>query len=53
MTVYIKAIPTLQGSAADRFIKMSEDNLIKRGSVDFTTSVANSRAIINKNSKRK
>lgn len=53
MTVYIKAIPTLQGSAAERFIKMSEDNLLKCGSVDFTKSAANSRAIIDKKSKRK
>ena len=53
MAVYIKAIPTLQGSTAERFIKISEDNLIKRKSVDFTKSANNSRAIINKNSKRK
>ena len=53
MTVYIKAVPTLQGSTAERFIKMSEDNLLKRGSIDFTKSAANSRAIIDKKSKRK
>ena len=53
MTVYIKAIPTLQGSNAERFVKMYEDNLLKRGSVNFTKSAANSRAIINKKSKRK
>lgn len=53
MAVYIKAIPTLQGSTAERFIKMSKDNLIKRGSVDFTTSAANSRVIIDKKSKKK
>ena len=53
MTVYIKSIPTLHGSTAKRFIKMSRDNLIKRGSVDFTTSAANSRVIIDKKSKKK
>ena len=53
MTVYIKSIPTLQGLVAERFIKMSGDNLLKRGSIDFTKSAANSRAIIDKKSKRK
>ena len=53
MAVYIKAIPTLHGSTAERFVKISEDNLIKRKSVDFTKSADNSRAIIDKKSKRK
>ena len=53
MAVYVKAIPTLQGSVAERFVKMSEDNLLIRGSVDFTKSAANSRAILAKRSKRK
>ena len=53
MAVYIKAIPTLQGSTAERFVKISEDNLIKRRSVDFTKSAANSRAIIDKKIKDK
>ena len=53
MTVYIKSIPTLHGSTDKRFIKISDDNLLKRGSVDFTKSAANSRAIIDKKSKRK
>ena len=38
MAVYITAIPTLQGSTAERFVKISEDNLIKRKFVDFTKS---------------
>ena len=53
MAVYVKAIPTLKGSAAERFVKMSEDNLLRRRSVDFTKSAANSRAILAKRSKRK
>lgn len=35
MAVYVKAIPTLRGSAAERFVKMSEENLRRRASVDF------------------
>ena len=33
MAVYVKAIPTLRGSAAERFVKMSEENLRRRASV--------------------
>ena len=53
MAVYVKAIPTLKGSAAERFFKMSEDNLLRRRSVDFTESAVNSRAILAKRSKNK
>ena len=53
MAVCVKAIPTLQGSVVERFVKMSEENLLRRGSVDFTKSAANSRAILEKRSKRK
>jgi hypothetical protein len=48
MAVYMKAIPTLRGEAADRFIKISEDNLHRRASVDFSKEAANSYAILNK-----
>ena len=48
MAVYMKAIPTLRGEAADRFIKMSEDNLKRRASVDFSREAANSCGILNK-----
>ena len=55
MAVYMKAIPTLRGEVADRFIKvadrfikMSEDNLKRRASVDFSREAANSYAILNK-----
>ena len=53
MAVYVKAIPTLKGSAAERFVKMSEYNLLRRRSVDFTKSAVNSRAILAKRSKNK
>ena len=46
MAVYMKAIPTLRGEAADRFIKMSEDNLKRRASVDFSREAANSCGIL-------
>lgn len=48
MAVYMKAIPTLRGDVADRFIKISEDNLHRRASVDFSREAANSYAILNK-----
>lgn len=44
----MKAIPTLCGEVADRFIKMSEDNLRRRASVDFSKEADNSYAILNK-----
>lgn len=53
MAVYVKAIPTLQGSVAERFVKLSEENLLRRGSIDFSRSAANSREILAKRSKRK
>lgn len=46
MAVYVKAIPTLRGSAAERFVKMSEENLRRRASVDFSKEAANSYAIL-------
>jgi len=48
MAVYVKAIPTLRGSAAERFVKMSEENLRRRASVDFSREAANSYAIMKK-----
>lgn len=48
MAVYVKAIPTLRGSAAERFVKMSEENLRRRASVDFSKEAANSYAILKK-----
>ena len=48
MAVYVKAIPTLRGSIASRFVKISEDNLRRRATVDFSKEAANSRAILKK-----
>lgn len=46
--VHMKALPTLRGEVADRFIKMSEANFQRRASVDFSRGAANSYAILNK-----
>lgn len=48
MAVYVKAIPTLRGTVADRFEKVSEENLRKRASVSFSKEAENSYAILKK-----
>lgn len=48
MAVHIKAIPTLRGAVAERFVQKSEENLRRRASIDFSKEAANSRAILNK-----
>ena len=48
MAVYVKAIPTLRGKVAERFVKKSEDNLHRRASIDFSKAAANSHAILAK-----
>ena len=53
MAVYVKAIPTLRGSAAERFVEMSEENLRRRASVDFSKEAANSYAILKNNTSLK
>lgn len=53
MSVYIRAIPTLKGKVAERFIKQSEENLYKRASIDFSKESANSYAILAKKNKLK
>lgn len=53
MAVQIKAIPTLKGSVAERFVKISEENLRRRASIDFSKAATNSRAILNKKSSHK
>ena len=45
MAVFVQALPTLEGAAAERFIKKSEENILRRGSVDFREQSANSKAI--------
>lgn len=52
MTVFLKSIPTLRGQVGLRFMAMSEDNLRRRGSVDFSKESANSRAILEKKSNK-
>ena len=53
MGVFVKAIPTLKGSTAEKFIKQSEENLINKGTVDFTEQFTNSKAILEKKAKSK
>ena len=53
MAVYVKAIPTLRGAEAVRFAHMSEENLRRRESVDFSKQAANSYAILKKKAERK
>lgn len=53
MAVCVKAIPTLRGAAAERFVRISEENLRRRASVDFSKAAANSRAILNKRSTKR
>lgn len=48
MSVFIKDIPILKGKNAERFIKMTQENFNKRGSIDFSKEFANSYAILMK-----
>lgn len=48
MAVQMKAIPTIRGEAAQRFVRMSEENLRRRATVDFSKQAANSYAILKK-----
>ena len=50
MAVHVKAIPTLKGEVAERFILKSDENLQKRASIDFSKEADNSRAILAKRS---
>lgn len=53
MAVYVKAIPTLRGTIAERFVQASEENFRRRSTVDFSKQAANSRAILAKKAERK
>jgi hypothetical protein len=53
MAVYVKAIPTLRGAVAERFVQKSEDNLRRRATVNFSKEAANSKAILMKRSASK
>ena len=46
MAVYIKAIRTLRGETAERFIKKSEENLRRRATIDFSKEIENSKIIL-------
>ena len=46
----MKDIPTLTGKTADRFQKMSEENLKRKGTIDFTEQAENSKKILKKRS---
>lgn len=48
MAVYIEALPTLRGKAAERFEKLSEENVRRRSTVCFSKEAANSNAILRK-----
>ena len=50
MAVYIEALPTLRGKAAERFEKLSEENTRRRATVCFSKEAANSNAILRKKS---
>lgn len=43
-----KVIPILKGKAAERFLKIAEENYRKRGSIDFSKEYINSQMIIKK-----
>ena len=49
--VDMKDIPTLTGRSTERFVKISESNLSRRASVDFSKEAQNSFAILNKKPK--
>ena len=52
MSVFVKAVPTLRGEVADRFVKISEANLARRASVDFSREFGEYRLIKSKRKKR-
>ena len=52
MSVFVKAIPTLRGEVAERFVKISEANLARRASVDFSRELNDYRIIKSKKNKR-
>lgn len=46
MAVYVKAIPTLRGTVADRFEKISDENIRRRVAISFSKDAANSYVIL-------
>lgn len=50
MAVYIEALPTLRGKTAERFERISEENIRRHATVSFSKEAANSNAILRKKS---
>jgi hypothetical protein len=48
MALEIKAIPTLRGKEAVRFLKAAEEAYKNRGKVDFSKEIQEARAILRK-----
>jgi hypothetical protein len=48
MALEIKAIPTLKGKEAARFIKAADEAYKRRGRIDFSKEIAEARAILRK-----
>ncbi len=46
MAVFVKTIPTLHGSVAERFYKQATINEMKRATIDYTKQVESMRAIL-------
>ena len=46
MALFVKTIPTLHGSVADRFSEQAITNEVNRASVDYTEQVESMRAIL-------
>lgn len=53
MSIFLKDIPPLSGKAAERFIKMVEDNVRSRGLIDFCREYSNSMKILEKRKRLK
>lgn len=47
MALFVKTIPTLHGSVAERFSEQATTNEVNRASVDYTEQVESMRAILN------
>lgn len=48
MALAIASIPVLEGSEAENFVRMADENRKRRGSVDMTDAIATMREILKK-----
>lgn len=48
MALEIKAIPTLRGKEAERFVKEADKAYLNKGKTDFSKQVKTARAILKK-----